>query len=1239
MDAHTIRIAVEADGAAGVGQQLGVVALAAQNMGTSVERSFSRVSQAFRGLNTGVALLGGLGLALGAFTLALGATIGPSIEFESAFAGVLKTVDGTPAQLQEIRQGLLDLSTVMPTTAVELAGIAENAGQLGVAADDVLEFTEVVARLGETTDLDFNEAAQSLARFLNVTGNQATITQLGDVIVELGNNSATTESQIVTFATRLSSAFTVAGAREDEILALAASFSSLGVEAEAGASALSTVITKLVDAAKLGGAELLIFSETAGLLPEQFRRIALTNPVEALLRFGEGLAAVADEGGSITPILEDLGLQGLRTTRVLQLMALAGDDIRDSLALAAAQFLEGGAAAEEYGRRTETTASRLEKLQNRIQTLAIVAGTPALDGLAIGADVAGDAIEALARTLAPLASALVDVGAQGVPIIETLFEALSGPTAQASVGTLGSLVGIIADVVAAFASLGPAGLVIAALAADIALVGPVSVTAASALAAIARNGGGAVGIMTSLQTASSGLLASLNPTALALAALGAAFVFFRSEAAEAERAAAEFAATFRTELASAVDSGDALAAINTIRDVRTEIADLERQANNVDIFGKINEELSDLTFGFLAGNDEIDNFERRIDELNGVLDGDEIINFERNVERLTEQFGLTDAQLVNVLSSQGALNSLYGAGLADLEILNAAIVQYQAGLEGLSAAQRSAVDEVLSGSATIEDFATIVGVTGEQFVFLADRIDSVDVAGLFDEDAEVRLATMNAVATEIEQTYGRLAASIGLTTTEYVGQLQAIDDLVSANSELEQAISGVSNAMDEINAAQERLTAAQNAYNESLDAFEGEATEENLRAISEAASDLVLALAGGGATFDEVTAAQERFGAQIVELGTELGLTRAELVEYVAEITGIPEAAITEIIALAEEAQANVEGFRESAEALIDKEYPVVITGDGSQFETTVGDMEALVSGFVTSGWVAPIEGDNSDLIAETEAAEAFVSSFVTSGWVAPIEGDNSDAMAETDEARANAEDWRSGDYEGQITADNSDAVNATNVAESLAESFARTYQAVLSAIDNASGVINAAKASLGGFRSKTITLTTINRSIIGGVQRADGGIDLPSGVSAFAGGGLVGLPPGTVMERPGQASIYAPATPGRFFAEPETGGEAWIPLAAAKRDRSVQIWQETGRLLGVLADGAIMSQHRNGAVVTSSPRGDGFNSTFAPNVSVIVNASGSGMDERRVGQIAADAVKEQLRKLDRELSNARSRR
>ena len=140
---------------------------------------------------------------MGAAAVALKA----SIDFESAWAGVLKTVDGTEAQLAELRQGIIDMSRELPASAKEIAAVAEAAGQLGIETDNILKFTRTMIDLGETTNIVSAEAAKQLAQFANVTQmSQRDFDRLGSVIVELGNNFATTEADIVNMAQRLAGA-------------------------------------------------------------------------------------------------------------------------------------------------------------------------------------------------------------------------------------------------------------------------------------------------------------------------------------------------------------------------------------------------------------------------------------------------------------------------------------------------------------------------------------------------------------------------------------------------------------------------------------------------------------------------------------------------------------------------------------------------------------------------------------------------------------------------------------------------------------------------------------------------------------------------------------------------------------------------------------------------------------------------------------------------------------------------
>ncbi len=120
-------------------------------------------------------------------------------DFETGLIGVGKTADLSGAELESLGKDIDELSKRMPVATDELLAIAQSAGQLGVkGSDNILKFTETVAKLGTATDLSGDQAAMALARILNVTGEAlGTVDVLGSVIVALGNNFAATESQIV----------------------------------------------------------------------------------------------------------------------------------------------------------------------------------------------------------------------------------------------------------------------------------------------------------------------------------------------------------------------------------------------------------------------------------------------------------------------------------------------------------------------------------------------------------------------------------------------------------------------------------------------------------------------------------------------------------------------------------------------------------------------------------------------------------------------------------------------------------------------------------------------------------------------------------------------------------------------------------------------------------------------------------------------------------------------------------
>ncbi|MFL6142989.1 MAG: phage tail tape measure protein, partial [Labedaea sp.] len=142
----------------------------------------------------------GVGMAsFGAATvLGLGLAAKAAIDWESAFAGVRKTVDGSDQEIAALEGQLRQLARTLPASHEAIAAVAEAAGQLGIKRADIASFTKVMIDLGNTTNLTADEAATGLAKFSNIMGTSAKdVDRLGSALVALGNDGASTEQDIL----------------------------------------------------------------------------------------------------------------------------------------------------------------------------------------------------------------------------------------------------------------------------------------------------------------------------------------------------------------------------------------------------------------------------------------------------------------------------------------------------------------------------------------------------------------------------------------------------------------------------------------------------------------------------------------------------------------------------------------------------------------------------------------------------------------------------------------------------------------------------------------------------------------------------------------------------------------------------------------------------------------------------------------------------------------------------------
>lgn len=512
----------------------------------------------------------------------VGAVVKSAMSWESAFAGVKKTNDevvdsngNVVYSYADLESGLRGLTAQLPASHEEIAGVAEAAGQLGIKSQDVVSFTKTMIDMGESTNLSAEDAASAIAKIANITGLTSDEYQrFGSSVVALGNNFATTESDIVSMANRLAASGTLAGLTNQEILGLATAMSSVGIEAEAGGTAMTQTLAAIESAVAAGGEDLQKFATVAGESAQEFADKWKNHPIEAIQDFIRGLGKLDEKGESATMVLDDMQLSGVRQSNMLKSLALAADTMTGAVDLSNRAWSENTALTNEASTRYETTESKLRMLKNQVVDMAIDFGGPFVDALKNGLE----ASKPLIQTLSDMAKKFNELSpAQQQHIMKWLaISAAAGP----ALSILGKLTTGLGSMFKVFGSVnsGIGKLVgkLAPMASGLTGVGSAAVGATGA----ASNFGGAVGLLS-------------NPLGLVVggaAALAGGLVVLANAKQHATEQAQKYGTTLSGETKGALDQfGTAVTntkiamtnfetgAVQSADNVKTAVADMMKQ--------------------------------------------------------------------------------------------------------------------------------------------------------------------------------------------------------------------------------------------------------------------------------------------------------------------------------------------------------------------------------------------------------------------------------------------------------------------------------------------------------------------------------------------------------------------------------------------------------------------------------------------------------------------------------------
>lgn len=582
-------------------------------MGTAMT-NFGNTLQSVGGKMTGLGNTMTAGVTVPIVT-GVGAVVKSAMSWESAFAGVKKTNDevvdsngNVVYSYADLESGLRNLTSQLPASHEEIAGVAEAAGQLGIKSQDVVSFTKTMIDMGESTNLSAEDAASAIAKIANITGMTSDEYQrFGSSVVALGNNFATTESDIVSMANRLAASGTLVGLTNQEILGLATAMSSVGIEAEAGGTAMTQTLGAIEAAVAAGGEDLQKFAKVAGESSQEFADKWKARPVEALQDFIKGLGRLDEQGTSATLVLDDMGLSGIRQSNMLKSLALAADTMTGAVDMSNKAWDENTALTNEASTRYETTESKLRILKNQVKDAAIDMGGPFVDALRNGFE----ASKPLIQTLSDMAKKFNELNPeQQQHIMKWLAIAAAAGPALSILGRITSGLGSMFKVLGTVNT--GLGRLVGGLAPTVSGFGGVESAAVGATGA-ASNFGGAVGLLS-------------NPLGLVVggaAALTGGLVVLANAKEQARESAEKYGATLSGDTKGKLDEFSA--AVTT---AQTAMTNFETGATQ-----------------------SADNVKNAVsDMMKAITDG--ATDTKTRIDQLAQKYGFTDEQVAAAKAKQ-----------------------------------------------------------------------------------------------------------------------------------------------------------------------------------------------------------------------------------------------------------------------------------------------------------------------------------------------------------------------------------------------------------------------------------------------------------------------------------------------------------------------------------------------------------------------------------------------------------
>lgn len=305
-----------------------------------------------------------------------------AINYEDSLADVSRVVSfKNKDEMKKFSDELLSLTRKIPLSANELAAITASGGQLGIAKENLMEFTTVVAKMGVAFDINALEAGDSMAKLMNAYKMDIKdLNNLGDSIEHLSQKINIKPGEVLKTLKIIGGSAKEFGLSAKEASSLASAFISLGKSPMQAGSAINALLVKMQTATMQGDGFNKALNKI-GMDSSYLQQASLNNPQKSLELFLTSLNKLSKKDKMNT--LQGLFGEGLSDDIALLLSGL--DNYKKALHSANEQ--SKGSLDEEFNARAKATSSSFILLKNSINEIAVNLGSallPAISSLASG---------------------------------------------------------------------------------------------------------------------------------------------------------------------------------------------------------------------------------------------------------------------------------------------------------------------------------------------------------------------------------------------------------------------------------------------------------------------------------------------------------------------------------------------------------------------------------------------------------------------------------------------------------------------------------------------------------------------------------------------------------------------------------------------------------------------------------------------------------------------------------------